>query len=94
MAYVITESCIGTCDASCVKVCPVDSIHGPLNKSGSGAEVASITDKKGLQLYINPTECIDCGACEPVCPVRAIYPGNKLPENFKDYIEKNANFFI
>src|SRR5712692_9206351 len=24
------------------------------------------------QLYIDPTECIDCGACVPVCPVRAI----------------------
>ena len=24
------------------------------------------------KLYINPKECIDCGACEPVCPVEAI----------------------
>jgi NAD-dependent dihydropyrimidine dehydrogenase PreA subunit len=23
-------------------------------------------------LYIHPEECIDCGACEPVCPVNAI----------------------
>jgi NAD-dependent dihydropyrimidine dehydrogenase PreA subunit len=26
------------------------------------------------KLYIKPKECIDCGACEPVCPVDAIYP--------------------
>ena len=24
-------------------------------------------------LYIHPDECVDCGACEPVCPVEAIY---------------------
>ena len=24
-------------------------------------------------LYIQPDECVDCGACEPVCPVEAIY---------------------
>src|SRR6266545_4023581 len=24
-------------------------------------------------LYIQPDECVDCGACEPVCPVEAIF---------------------
>lgn len=24
-------------------------------------------------LYINPNECVDCGACEPVCPTEAIF---------------------
>jgi len=27
MTYIITEPCIGTKDASCVDVCPVDCIH-------------------------------------------------------------------
>jgi ferredoxin len=27
-------------------------------------------------LVINPTECIDCGVCEPECPVDAIIPDN------------------
>jgi NAD-dependent dihydropyrimidine dehydrogenase PreA subunit len=94
MTYVITEPCIGTCDASCIKVCPVDCIHGPLNKLDSAAELSSITDKTGLQLYINPNECIDCGACEPVCPVKAIYPENKLPDEWKDYAKINADFFL
>jgi NAD-dependent dihydropyrimidine dehydrogenase PreA subunit len=31
------------------------------------------------QLYIHPTECIDCGACEPVCPEEAIYYVGELP---------------
>ncbi|WP_250285365.1 MULTISPECIES: ferredoxin [unclassified Frankia] len=30
-------------------------------------------------MYINPTECIDCGACEAVCPVRAISADVDLP---------------
>lgn len=45
------------------------------------------------QLYIDPEECIDCGACEPECPVEAIYPEEEVPEEWKSYIEKNANFF-
>ncbi|MFI6284271.1 ferredoxin [Streptomyces sp. NPDC051018] len=30
-------------------------------------------------LYIHPDDCVDCGACEPVCPVEAIYPADTLP---------------
>ena len=30
MAFIIAEPCIGTCDTSCVEVCPVDCIHGPI----------------------------------------------------------------
>ena len=30
-------------------------------------------------LYIHPDECIDCGACEPACPVEAIYAVDDLP---------------
>ena len=93
MSYVITEACVGNCDTACVKVCPVACIHGPKNKSDSGKELALITDKSNLQLYINPEECIDCGACEPVCPVQAIYPKNNIPEKWKHYIKINANFF-
>ncbi len=44
-------------------------------------------------LYIHPDECIDCGACMPVCPVEAIFPEMEVPEKWKDYIAKNANFF-
>src|SRR5438132_578720 len=32
------------------------------------------------QLYIHPDECIDCGACEPECPVTAIFPEEDTPE--------------
>jgi NAD-dependent dihydropyrimidine dehydrogenase PreA subunit len=45
------------------------------------------------QLYINPDECIDCGACVDPCPVDAIFHEDELPEQWKWYKEKNANFF-
>jgi len=62
MTYVITQPCIGVKDASCVDVCPVDCIHP--TQSEEGFDTAEM-------LYINPDECIDCGACEPACPVMA-----------------------
>ena len=40
-------------------------------------------------LAINPDECIDCGACEPECPVQAIFPDTDIPPEWTDYIEKN-----
>ena len=41
-------------------------------------------------LYIDPDVCIDCGACEPVCPVEAIYPEEDLPADQEKWIEVNA----
>jgi NAD-dependent dihydropyrimidine dehydrogenase PreA subunit len=44
-------------------------------------------------LYIQPEECIDCGACEPVCPVEAIYYEDDLPDEYGAYTAVNAGFF-
>ncbi|KRT68924.1 MAG: ferredoxin-1 [candidate division NC10 bacterium CSP1-5] len=44
------------------------------------------------QLYIHPEECIDCAACEPVCPVTAIFPEDSVPEQWKSYTPKNYKF--
>ena len=44
-------------------------------------------------LYIHPEECEDCGACEPVCPVEAIYYEDDLPEDQEEYFDINAQFF-
>jgi len=44
-------------------------------------------------LYIQPDECIDCGACEPVCPVEAIYYEDDLPAELAPYREDNVVFF-
>ena len=44
-------------------------------------------------LYIDPVECIDCGACVPVCPVSAIFALDDLPEKWAEYTAKNAAYY-
>ena len=48
----------------------------------------------GRSLYIHPDECVDCGACEPVCPVEAIYYEDDLPAELEPYKDDNASFFF
>ena len=45
------------------------------------------------QLYIQPDSCIDCGACEPACPVAAIFIQSEVPEAHRASIQENADFF-
>ena len=78
MAYVITEPCVDLKDASCVDVCPVDCIY--------------TTDADNMY-FIHPDECIDCGACEPECPVTAIFPEEDVPPNMTAFVEKNRDVF-
>ncbi len=42
-------------------------------------------------VYINPDECIDCGACEPTCPVEAIFPGEDVPAAQAEWTKINAD---
>ena len=44
-------------------------------------------------LYINPDECIDCTACEPVCPVVAIFAEEDTPPQWDSYIDLNYEAF-
>jgi len=37
--------------------------------------------------------CIDCGACEPECPVEAIFEETEVPEEWDKYIKMNYEFF-
>jgi ferredoxin len=41
-------------------------------------------------LVINPETCIDCDACVPECPVEAIFPEDKVPEQWAQYTQINA----
>jgi NAD-dependent dihydropyrimidine dehydrogenase PreA subunit len=82
MAYVIVDTC--TKDMECVAACPVDCIH-PKDDEGSYAEVA--------QLFIHPSECIDCGACVPVCPTNSIFIKEELPADLAHFAEKNSTYF-
>src|SRR3712207_8023990 len=45
------------------------------------------------QLFIHPDECIDCGACEPECPVTAIFPEEDVPANQGRFIQLNRDVF-
>jgi ferredoxin len=82
MAYVITDTC--TKDELCVAACPVDCIH-PKGDAANFAEVP--------QLYVNPDECIDCGACVPVCPTSSVFAVDDLPAEYASFIEVNAAYF-
>jgi ferredoxin len=44
-------------------------------------------------LYIHPTECIDCGACVPVCPVTAIFALEDLPEKWASFTATNSDWY-
>ena len=64
MSFIIGSKCVSTCDTACVDVCPVACIHGPIKRDGEGREVDELRKAgklEGLQLFINPDECIDCG---------------------------------
>jgi NAD-dependent dihydropyrimidine dehydrogenase PreA subunit len=79
MTYVIAAPCVDTMELSCLAVCPVDCIH--------------YEEGVDRMLYIDPDECIDCGACEPECSVTAIYAEDALPPEHAPYIEVNALWF-
>lgn len=81
MTWVIGPLCIDRMDTACVEVCPVDCIH---LYTGDDPNIPK------NQLLIDPAECIDCSACEPVCPWEAIYEDEAVPEEFKEFIEINA----
>jgi ferredoxin len=45
----------------------------------------------GNMLVIHPDECIDCGACEPACPVEAIFAVDDLPADQAKWEKINAD---
>lgn len=95
MAYVITSPCVATCDTACVYVCPCDCIAGPLTLEEIRAVPEGDRAKRfpDVQLFIDPDHCIDCGACEPECPVSAIFLDEDVPAAHEKDIERNASFF-
>lgn len=78
MTYIITEACVGVKDASCVAVCPVDCIYA---------------EDEDTMMFINPDECIDCGACIPECPVNAIYAEDDVPDEMQEWVPVNYEYF-
>lgn len=45
----------------------------------------------GEMYYIDPNECIDCGACVSTCPVEAIFAEADVPAQWKDFTQKNKD---
>ncbi len=84
MTYVIAEPCVGTKDTACVAVCPVECIHPTKDEPDF---------EKEEMLYIDPETCIDCGACEPECPVEAIFEEDYVPDQWAKFTQINADWF-
>ena len=80
MTYIVAEPCVDLKDGACIDVCPVDCIYG-------------LDDPEERIVYIAPEECIDCAACEPVCPVVAIFAEEDTPEQWKDWIPIQYDYF-
>jgi ferredoxin len=78
VTFVITEKCLGVKDASCVATCPVDCIIGTPDDP---------------MMFIDPALCIDCAACAPVCPVKAIYAEAEVPPEQAQLIAINRQYF-
>jgi ferredoxin len=75
-----------------VDVCPVDCIYPAKDYSLDESDIQKMREAKET-LYIHPDECIDCGACEPECPVEAIFPEDEVPDKWKIYIKKSQERF-
>lgn len=69
MSHIITSLCLR--DSGCVDVCPVECI------SRGDPSI------KWPTYYIDPSACIDCGACVPECPYKAIFPEDEVPSSYK-----------
>lgn len=82
MAYVITGTC--TKDALCIDACPTDCIH-PRKDEPNFDTVP--------QLFVDPDNCIDCGACVGVCPSNSIFLKEELPAGTEEFIDKNAAYY-
>jgi ferredoxin len=84
VTFVIVEPCIGSKDASCVEVCPVDCIHPTKDEEGFA---------EAEHLFIDPGECIDCNACAQICPVDACLAEEEVPEKWSGFIAANRDHF-
>jgi NAD-dependent dihydropyrimidine dehydrogenase PreA subunit len=82
MSYVVTDAC--TKDFACVDECAMAAIA----PSKGDAKAGTVS-----QVYINPDECIDCGACAATCPSNAIFSESDLPSDKTQFAEVNKAYF-
>jgi len=104
--YVITSPCIDIKDKACVDVCPVQCIYEIENgrlvgRDAADGDIVNIQEPHSelqflhgdTMLYIHPDECTSCDACLPECPVDAIYPADRVPQEEQDFIDVNRFVF-
>jgi ferredoxin len=78
MAWVITQPCVDDKIAFCASVCPENCIETSVDSN---------------QYFINPYKCTDCGLCDLVCPVAAIFKEDDVPLQWRSSIQSNRQFF-
>ena len=78
MTHVVSGRCVDCRYTDCCAVCPVDCFY-------------EIEDPH--MLVIDPDTCIDCEVCQEACPVNAIWPEEELPEEYSEYLAKNAELY-
>ncbi len=79
MTHVITSLCLR--DTGCADVCPVECIK------------TSDNINEWPTYYIDPSVCIDCGACVPECPYHAIFPAGEVPAAFQAQGGELVNYY-
>ena len=79
MSYVIAQPCVDHNDKSCVEVCPVDCITADPS-----------ADRK---FYVDPENCIDCGACADACPNGAVFRSDELPTEWSPFAAIDATWY-
>jgi ferredoxin len=82
MPYVVTDAC--TKDFACVSECATSAIAPAQNDPAAGSV---------SQVFINPDECIECGACQAACPNDAIFEESALPADKAQFAAKNKEYF-
>jgi NAD-dependent dihydropyrimidine dehydrogenase PreA subunit len=103
------RACVEVCPVDCIYeyVEEVGAFVVPDPSTGSGMDKTVIPRGQSVHipgdkiskellrttLFIHPDECIDCGACESVCPVTAIFAESDVPEQWKNYIDYQYTAF-
>ena len=75
MTHIVTSRCVNCRYTDCCVVCPVDCFF-------------EIEDP--AMLVIDPDTCIDCELCQEACPVNAIWSEDELPDQYSEWLDKNA----
>jgi NAD-dependent dihydropyrimidine dehydrogenase PreA subunit len=97
------RSCLEVCPVDCIYeyVEELGAFVVPDPSTGSGMDKTVVVRSKSAHtpgeriskellrttLFVHPEECIDCGACESVCSVGAIFAESDVPEKWKDYVD-------